>query len=71
MQDMMEKVRRTREIIGGDKNIYLQVDGGVSLDTIAIAAEAGADTFVAGSAVFKASDPDAMIAQLRNKARSG
>ena len=71
MQDMMEKVRRTRELIGGDKNIYLQVDGGVSLDTIAIAAEAGADTFVAGSAVFKASDPDAMIAQLRNKAHSG
>jgi ribulose-phosphate 3-epimerase len=70
MHDMMEKVRRTRALIGNDKSVYLQVDGGVSLDTIAIAAEAGADTFVAGSAIFKASDPDAMIAQLRKKAHS-
>jgi len=70
MHDMMEKVRRTRALIGKDKGVYLQVDGGVSLDTIAIAAVAGADTFVAGSSIFKASDPDAMIARLREKAVS-
>jgi len=64
MYDMMEKVRRTRVIIG-DRPIWLQVDGGVSLETIGAAAEAGADTFVAGSAVFNSDDPAAMIESLR------
>lgn len=45
--------------------VWLQVDGGISESTIAQAAEAGADTFVAGSAVFGRSDPDAAIAALR------
>jgi ribulose-phosphate 3-epimerase len=44
---------------------WLQVDGGVSLETIERCAEAGADVFVAGSAVFDASDPDAMVGALR------
>ena len=61
---MMEKVKQTRVIIG-DRPIWLQVDGGISLETIEIAREAGADTFVAGSAVFNAPDPAEMIAQLR------
>ena len=47
---------------------WLQVDGGVSLETIERCAEAGADTFVAGSAVFSADDPDAMVKALRDKA---
>jgi ribulose-phosphate 3-epimerase len=44
---------------------WLQVDGGISLDTIGRCAEAGADVFVAGSAVYRADDPDAMVAALR------
>ncbi|SIT75370.1 ribulose-5-phosphate 3-epimerase [Microbacterium sp. RU33B] len=46
-------------------SVWLQVDGGISASTIEQAAEAGADTFVAGSAVFGAGDPDAAIAGLR------
>jgi len=69
MTDMMEKVRRTRALIGS-RPIWLQVDGGISLETIQIAREAGADTFVAGSAVFNADDPAEMINLLRAKASS-
>jgi ribulose-phosphate 3-epimerase len=69
MAAMMDKVSRTRTIIG-DRPIWLQVDGGISLDTIEIAREAGADTFVAGSAVFNAPDPAEMILQLRALAES-
>ena len=64
MSTMMDKVSKTRALIG-DRPIWLQVDGGISLETIEIAREAGADTFVAGSAVFNASDPAEMIMQLR------
>ena len=64
MSAMMDKVSRTRSLIG-DRAIWLQVDGGISLETIEIAREAGADTFVAGSAVFNAADPAEMIEQLR------
>ncbi|KAA1399287.1 ribulose-phosphate 3-epimerase [Aeromicrobium ginsengisoli] len=65
----LPKIQRARTLIdkhGGD--IWLQVDGGVSLETIERCAEAGADTFVAGSAVFSADDPDAMVAELRSHA---
>jgi ribulose-phosphate 3-epimerase len=48
---------------------WLQVDGGISMETIERCAEAGADVFVAGSAVFSADDPDAMVASLREKAQ--
>ena len=48
--------------------MWLQVDGGIGESTIAQAAEAGADTFVAGSAVFGADDPAAAIAALRTAA---
>jgi ribulose-phosphate 3-epimerase len=64
MSAMMEKVKQTRNIIG-DRPIWLQVDGGISLETIESAREAGADTFVAGSAVFNSPDPAEMIMQLR------
>jgi ribulose-phosphate 3-epimerase len=66
MVEMMDKVRRTKRLMGS-RPIWLQVDGGVSLETIEIAREAGADTFVAGSAVFNADDPAAMVNQLRDK----
>jgi len=69
MADMMEKVRRTRALIGS-RPIWLQVDGGISLETIEMAREAGADTFVAGSAVFNSEDPAQMINLLRAKASS-
>ncbi len=65
----LPKIRRARELIGrhgGD--VWLQIDGGVSADTIERCAEAGADVFVAGSAVFGADDPDAMVARLRASA---
>lgn len=67
MLNMMDKVRRTKQIIG-DRSIWLQVDGGVSMDTIAIALEAGADTFVVGSAVFNAPDPANMVVSIREYA---
>ena len=67
MADMMEKVRESRDFIG-DADIWLQVDGGISIDTIEIAREAGADTFVAGSAVFKSTDPAAMVLELKKLA---
>jgi ribulose-phosphate 3-epimerase len=69
MENMMEKVRRTREIIG-DRPIWLQVDGGISMNTIEIALDAGADTFVVGSAVFNATDPAQMVVDIRKFAAS-
>ena len=67
MEDMMDKVRRTRELIGS-RPIWLQVDGGISIKTIDMALDAGADTFVVGSAVFNAPDPAAMVVTLREHA---
>ena len=64
MENMMDKVRSTRAIIG-DRPIWLQVDGGISMSTIEIALDAGADTFVVGSAVFNAEDPAQMVADIR------
>ncbi|TMR97041.1 ribulose-phosphate 3-epimerase [Nonomuraea basaltis] len=63
---VLPKVRRARALIerhGG--RIWLQVDGGVDAETIGRCAEAGADVFVAGSAVYGASDPVAAIDRLR------
>ncbi len=63
------KIRRTRELIAKHGlELWLQVDGGVSLDTIEQCADAGADVFVAGSAVFRAEDPGLMVEQLRASA---
>ncbi|MBB1512736.1 ribulose-phosphate 3-epimerase [Tessaracoccus sp. MC1627] len=64
---VLPKIRRTRALIG-DRPIWLQVDGGVSAETIGRCAEAGADTFVAGSAVYSAPDPDVMVRELREAA---
>lgn len=71
MPETMPKLRALREArarLGVDT--WLQVDGGISEDTIAIAAEAGADTFVAGSAVYGAADPAEAISRLRERAQS-
>lgn len=65
MPETMPKLRQARDWADThDSGIWLQVDGGISADTIAQAAAAGADTFVAGSAVFRG-DPAAQIARLR------
>lgn len=68
MQEMLPKIKQARTLIG-NRPIWLQVDGGISLETIEMAAEAGADTFVAGSAVFNAEHPEMMVQALREKAR--
>jgi len=65
----LPKIRRARELISAaGLEVWLQVDGGVSLETVERCAEAGADVFVAGSAVFSADDPDAMVQLLRARA---
>ena len=69
MENMMDKVRKTRTMIG-DRPIWLQVDGGISMQTIEMALEAGADTFVVGSAVFNAPNPAQMVVDLRKLATS-
>lgn len=69
MENMMDKVKRARQLIG-DRDIWLQVDGGVSMQTIEHALAAGADTFVVGSAVFNAADPAQMVIDIREFATS-
>ncbi|GGZ87987.1 ribulose-phosphate 3-epimerase [Streptomyces subrutilus] len=66
---MLPKIRRTRELIAKHGlEMWLQVDGGVSASTIERCAEAGADVFVAGSAVYGAADPAAAVRTLREQA---
>ena len=63
---VLPKVRRARELVGGrDASVWLQVDGGVDHETIGRCAEAGADVFVAGSAVFGGTDPASAVTDLR------
>ncbi|MCU1556923.1 MAG: rpe [Microbacteriaceae bacterium] len=66
IESTMPKLRQLRDAIGlGGLDVWLQVDGGINEQTIVTAAEAGADTFVAGSSVFNTGDPAAQIATLR------
>ena len=66
MTDMMPKVAAVRAAAeAAGVNVWLQVDGGITVYTIGIAAEAGADTFVAGSSVYGAPDAADAIAALR------
>jgi ribulose-phosphate 3-epimerase len=66
---VLPKVRRARELIKGrDLDVWLQVDGGVNAETIERCADAGADVFVAGSAVYSADDPAEAVRSLRDKA---
>ncbi|GLI28816.1 ribulose-phosphate 3-epimerase [Agromyces rhizosphaerae] len=68
MPETMPKLRRVADAVAAaGLDVWLQVDGGIAADTIGIAAEAGADTFVAGSAVY-GGDPTARIAELRAEA---
>src|SRR3954466_10119298 len=65
----LPKLRRARALLDRTgAQVWLQVDGGVSLDTVARCVEAGADVLVAGSAVYAADDPQAMIESLRSAA---
>jgi len=69
MDHVLPKIRQARELIsayGGE--VWLQVDGGVTEETIGRCAEAGADMFVAGSAVYGAEDPAAAVKALRDLA---
>lgn len=66
---VVPKIRRARAAIDGSgAGLALQVDGGITLETIRIAAEAGADNFVAGSSVYGAADVAEAIAGLRSAA---
>ncbi len=70
MAEMMPKLARLSTAAKQrGSTVWLQVDGGVTDDTIAQAAEAGADTFVAGSAIFGATNVEAAISGLRERAR--
>jgi ribulose-phosphate 3-epimerase len=63
---VLPKIRRARELVGGrDSSVWLQVDGGVTEETIGRCAEAGTDVFVAGTAVYGAADPAAAVTDLR------
>ena len=71
MGDMMPKVAAARSAIdAAGIDVWLQVDGGITEQTILRAAEAGADTFVAGSAVYGSGDPAAAIGALREAAKN-
>ncbi len=66
MAHTMPKLTQVRDAVrSAGVDVWLQVDGGIDASTIVIAREAGADTFVAGSAVFGAEDPAVRIADLR------
>jgi ribulose-phosphate 3-epimerase len=69
LQMCLPKVRQARELVSrSGLQVWVQVDGGVSEETIERCAEAGADVFVAGSAVFGADDPAGAIGKLRELA---
>jgi ribulose-phosphate 3-epimerase len=68
---VLPKVRLAREHVrAGHLRLFIEVDGGIGPDTIEAAAEAGADVFVAGSAVFGAGDPSKAVEALRQQARA-
>jgi ribulose-phosphate 3-epimerase len=66
---VLPKIRQARELVrDGDHRVAVQVDGGIDADTITRCAEAGADVFVAGSAVYGADDPEQAVRRLRDQA---
>lgn len=68
---MLGKIRRTREAVARTgQEIWIQVDGGVSPQTIDRCVDAGADVFVAGSAVFRSGDPDGVVRALKDQVLS-
>lgn len=66
MESTMPKIEAIRKI---NPDIDIEVDGGINADTVKIAAKAGANVFVAGSAVFKSENPAATIALLKKNAQ--
>ena len=71
MTDMLPKIRAARQLVDtSDVDIWIQVDGGIDIDTIEQAAASGADVFVAGSAVYRADDPALMVERLREAAEN-
>ncbi|CEL94013.1 unnamed protein product [Vitrella brassicaformis CCMP3155] len=62
MEDMMDKVKTARAKY---PSLTIEVDGGLTVDTTKIAAAAGANAIVAGTAIFKADDPEAVIKEMR------
>jgi ribulose-phosphate 3-epimerase len=71
LPEMLDKVRVAREhVTSGGLEIRIEVDGGIAEDTIAAAAEAGADAFVAGTAVYGAADPAEAVRKLRRLAET-
>ena len=72
IEDTLQKVAKARRKIDAEKiDIWLQVDGGIDENNIERVAKLGADTFVAGNAVFKNVDRKSQIELLRNRAISG
>lgn len=66
MPQVLGKVRTARRLVDtGMLNVLVEIDGGINVDTIELAAEAGVDCFVAGSAVYGAKEPAEMVAKLR------
>jgi ribulose-phosphate 3-epimerase len=64
--EALSKLRRVRDLLAASpREIWLEVDGGVKIDNIAAVAQAGADTFVAGSAIFGSNDYAGTIAAMR------
>ena len=64
----LDKIAQVREMIDGSgKDIRLEVDGGINKETIGLASKAGADTFVAGSAIFNTENYEQTISELRSK----
>ena len=69
---MLPKIRRAADAVrGSGLAVAIQVDGGITEDTILRAADAGATVFVAGSAVYGAADPDSAVTSLRAAAQRG
>jgi ribulose-phosphate 3-epimerase len=66
---VLPKVRRARQLVrDGEHAVWVQVDGGVDEETIGRCADAGADVFVAGSAVYNSDDPADVVRRLRARA---
>ena len=68
MSDQLNKIARATQMINGH-NITLEVDGGINLQTANDCVQSGADVLVAGSAIFKADNPEAIIKQMQNLRR--
>lgn len=63
-----EKIRRARSLLAAHQSrAFLEVDGGIGPETITTALEAGADTFVAGNAIFSGKDPAREVRELRRR----